>query len=68
MLSYVPETKDLTFLDGGWAVEWRPCTGSFVTSPGGAPVHVRGTVLVVYKKLPDGSWKGFRGMGLSRRE
>ena len=24
VLSYVPETKDFAFLDGGWAVEWRP--------------------------------------------
>ncbi|HET6668870.1 MAG TPA: DUF4440 domain-containing protein [Pyrinomonadaceae bacterium] len=63
VLSYVPEPKDLTFLDGGWAVGWGLWTGSFVTSPGGAPVHVRGTVLGVLKKLPDGSWKGFRGAG-----
>jgi ketosteroid isomerase-like protein len=63
VLSYVPEYKELIFLDGGWAVEWRPFTGSFITSPGGAPVHVRGKVLIVYKKLPDGSWKCFRGAG-----
>jgi ketosteroid isomerase-like protein len=65
VLSYVPEYKELIFLDGGWAVEWRPFTGSFITSPGGAPVHARGMVLIVYKKLPDGSWKCFRGMGVS---
>jgi hypothetical protein len=35
VLSYVPETRDLTFLDGGWAVEWRTYTGSYVDSPGG---------------------------------
>jgi ketosteroid isomerase-like protein len=63
VLSYVPEYKELIFLDGGWAVEWRPYTGSFITSPGGSPVHVRGTVLIVYKKLPDGNWKCFRGAG-----
>ena len=63
VLSYVPEPKDLTFLDGGWAVEWRVWTGSFVTSPGGAPVHVRGMGLGVLKKLPDGTWKGFRAAG-----
>ena len=63
VLSYVPEPKDLTFLDGGWAVGWGLWTGSLVTSPGGAPVHVRGTVLGVIKKLPDGTWKGFRGAG-----
>ena len=66
--SYVPEPKDLTFLDRGWAVYWGLWTGSFVTSPGAAPVHARGTVLGVLKKLPDGSWKGFRGMGLLSRE
>ena len=63
VLSYVPEYKELIFLVGGWAVEWRPYTGSFITSPGGAPVHVRGRVLLVYKKLPDGNWKCFRGAG-----
>jgi ketosteroid isomerase-like protein len=62
-LSYVPETKDFIFLDGGWAVEWRDFTGSYVDSPGGEPKHVRSTGLVVYKKLPDGSWKVFRGVG-----
>jgi ketosteroid isomerase-like protein len=65
VLSYVPEPKDMTFLDGGWAVEWRQYTASFVTSPGGAPVHARGTVLIVYKKLPDGAWKCFRGAGIT---
>ncbi len=68
VLSYVPEPKDLTFLDRGWAVGWGLWTGSLVTSPGGAPTRVRGTVLGVLKKLPDGSWKGFRGMGLLSRE
>ena len=64
VLSYVPEYKELIFLNGGWAVEWRPFTGSFITSPGGAPVQARGMVLIVYKKLPDGSWKCFRVAGI----
>ena len=63
VLSYVPETKDFTFLDGGWAVEWRTFTASYVDSPGGEAKQIRGTVLAVFKKLPDGSWKCFRGMG-----
>jgi ketosteroid isomerase-like protein len=63
VLSYVPEYKELIFLDGGWAVEWRPFTGSFITSPGNAPVNGRGMVLIVAKKMPDGSWKCFRGAG-----
>jgi ketosteroid isomerase-like protein len=63
VLSYVPETKDFTFLDGGWAVEWRVFTASYVESPGGEVKQIRGTVLGVWKKLPDGSWKAFRGMG-----
>jgi len=62
VLSYVPETKDLTILDG-WAVEWRSFTASYVESPGGETKQVRGTVLGVYKKLPDGTWKVFRAMG-----
>jgi uncharacterized protein (TIGR02246 family) len=62
VLSYVPETRDLTFLDGGWAVAWRSFTAS-VESPGAEGKQMRGTVLMVLKKLPDGSWKVFRGMG-----
>jgi hypothetical protein len=64
VLSYVPETKDLTFLDDGWAVEWRTFTASFVESPGGEPREIRGTVLGVFKKLPDGRWKVFRAIGM----
>ena len=64
VLTFVPETKDLTIWDGG-AVEWRYFTASYVASPGGEPTHVRGTVLAVHKKLPDGSWKVFRAMGIS---
>jgi hypothetical protein len=41
--SYVPETRDLVFLDGGWAVEWRSLTASYVASTGGEPVQGRGT-------------------------
>ena len=62
VLSYVPETKDLTFLDDGWAVEWRSFTASYVDSPGGEAKQIRGTGLVVLKKLADGSWKSFRAM------
>ena len=64
VLSYVPENREMIFLDGGWEVEWRPYTLSFITSPGGAPVHIRGMVLGVHKKLPDGTWKAFRGAGI----
>jgi uncharacterized protein (TIGR02246 family) len=63
VLSYVPEIKELTFLDGGWAVEWRSFTASYVDSPGGEAKQIRGTALGVLKKLPDGSWKVFRAMG-----
>jgi ketosteroid isomerase-like protein len=63
VLSYVPEVKDFTFLDGGWAVEWRTFTASYVDSPGGEPKDIRGSVLMVLKKLPDGSWRCFRAMG-----
>ena len=64
VLTFVPETKDLTIWDGG-AVEWRYFTASYVASPGGEPKQVRGTVLAVLKKLPDGSWKCFRAMGIT---
>jgi uncharacterized protein (TIGR02246 family) len=62
VLSYVPEYKELTIADG-WAFEWRYYTGSYVESPGGQVKHIRGKVLAVLKKLPDGRWKCARGMG-----
>ena len=64
VLSFVPETRDLTIWDGA-AVEWRYFTASYVASPDPEPKQVRGTVLVVLKKLPDGSWKCFRAMGIA---
>ena len=60
VLSYVPETTDLTMLDG-WAVEWGNFTGSYVESAGGEVKQIRGNWLMVLKRLPDGSWKYFRG-------
>ncbi|HAF24568.1 MAG TPA: hypothetical protein DCK93_16975 [Blastocatellia bacterium] len=64
VLSYVPETRDLTMLDG-WAVEWGNFTGSYVESADGEVKQIRGNRLMVLKRLPDGSWKYFRGMGAS---
>jgi uncharacterized protein (TIGR02246 family) len=64
VLTFVPETKDLTIWDGG-AVEWRYFTASYVASAGGEPTRVRGTLLAVLKKLPDASWKVFRAMGIT---
>ena len=64
VLSYVPETKDLTIADG-WAFEWRQYTASYVESPGGEEKRVRGDVFLVLKKQPDGSWKAHRGMGVT---
>ena len=63
VLTFVPETRDLTIWDGG-GVEWRHFTASYVASPGGEPTQVRGTALLVLRKLPDGSWKCFRAMGI----
>ena len=64
VLAYDPETKDVTIFDG-WAVEWRQYTASFVASPGGEPTHARGTVLGVYRKMPDDNWKAFRAIGFT---
>jgi ketosteroid isomerase-like protein len=63
VLSYVPETKDLTITDG-WAFEWRHFTASYLESPGGEVKRIRGDVFIVLKKLPDGSWKCHRAMGV----
>jgi hypothetical protein len=45
VLTFVPETKDLTIWDG-WAVEWGYLTGSYVESLGGEPKQTRGARLV----------------------
>ena len=67
VVSYVPETKDITILDG-WAVEWGYITGSYVETPGGEVKQILGTRLMVLKKMPDGSWKCFRGIGVRRSQ
>src|SRR5262245_60964011 len=64
VLSYVPETKDLTMLDG-WAVEWGNFTASYIESAGGEVKQIGGNRLMVLKRLSDGSWKYFRGMRAS---
>jgi uncharacterized protein (TIGR02246 family) len=64
VLSYVPETRDLTVTDDGWAFEWGHFTASYVESPGGEEKRFRGKRLMVLKKQPDGSWKCARVMGV----
>jgi len=64
VLSYVPEPRGLTMLDG-WAVEWGDFTGSYVEAAGGEVKQIHGNRLMILKRLPDGSWKYFRGMRAS---
>ena len=64
VVSYGPESAELTITDDGWAFEWRYFTASFEESPGGEVKRVRGKVLMVLKKQPDGSWKCARAMGV----
>jgi ketosteroid isomerase-like protein len=59
VLSYAPETQDLTITDG-WAFEWAYFTGVFVES--GKETRIRGKRLMVLQKQPDGAWKCARGM------
>jgi uncharacterized protein (TIGR02246 family) len=63
VLSYVPEVKELAIIDG-WAFEWKYYTASYVESPGGEVKHIRGKVLMVLKKQPDGGWRCARAMGV----
>src|SRR5436853_4295194 len=63
VLSYVPTNHLATMLDG-WVVGWRYFSLSYVRSVGGEAKQLRGQVLFVLKRLPDGSWKGFRVMGV----
>jgi len=52
VLTYTPEIKDLTILDG-WAVEWGYFAASYVESPGAEAKQIRGSRLSVFKKLQD---------------
>jgi ketosteroid isomerase-like protein len=61
VLTYAPEIKDVTITDG-WAFEWGYFSASFVESPGGQERRLRGKLLRVLKKQPDGSWKAARAM------
>jgi ketosteroid isomerase-like protein len=64
VLSYVPETTHLTMMSDGWVVFWRYFSLSYVASAGAETQQVRGQVLIVLKRLPNGSWKAFRVMGV----
>ena len=44
---------------------WGYFTASYVESPDGEAKQIRGTVLAVHKKLPDGNWKTFRAMAFA---
>jgi hypothetical protein len=61
VLSDVPEVKDVTITDG-WAFEWGYFTASIVESPGSEDKRLRGKLLRVLKKQPDGSWKVARAI------
>src|SRR5215204_4801010 len=62
VVSYLPEIKDVTITDDGWAFEWGYFTASYVEAPGGEEKRIRGKLLRVMKKQPNGSWKGAREM------
>jgi ketosteroid isomerase-like protein len=65
VLSYVPETTHLTAMLDGWVVFWRFFNLSFAVGPaGGEAKQLRSQVLIIMKRVPDGSWKGFRMMGV----
>jgi uncharacterized protein (TIGR02246 family) len=64
VLSYVPENKEVKVMADGWAYVWGYFTASYVESPGGEVKRIRGTRLMVLQKLPDGSWKAARAMGV----
>jgi ketosteroid isomerase-like protein len=63
VLSYVPTNHLTTMLDG-WVVGWRYFSLSYVGSARGEAKQLRGQVLFVLKRLPDGSWRAFRVMGV----
>jgi ketosteroid isomerase-like protein len=62
VVSYVPEIKDVTITDDGWAFEWGYFAASYVEAAGGEEKRIRGKLLRVLQKQVDGSWKGARAM------
>ena len=61
IVTYVPEIKDVTIVDG-WAFEWGVFTTSFVAGPGSEEKPFRGKLLRVLKKQADGRWRVAIGM------
>ena len=61
-LCYKPDIKDLQ-IAGDWAFEW----GYFSYKNSGEPQAVRGKVLRVIKRQPDGSWKFARVIGFTEK-
>lgn len=61
-LCYRPEIKDLQ-IAGDWAFEW----GYFSYKNSGDAKAVRGKVLRVIRKQPDGSWKFARVIGFTEK-
>ena len=59
-----PETRDLTFLSPGWQSSGAPSAHGLWNRQVARPKQIGGIVLAVWKKLPDGNWKGFRAMGV----
>lgn len=53
VVSYVPEIKDVTIIDG-WAVEWGYFTASFVESPDGEEKHIRAKCFGSLRSKPTG--------------
>ena len=63
VLSYAPETKDLTLLDGGWGIEWRSFAASYVDSPGGEVKRIRGTGWRCGRSSRTTAGRSFAGRG-----
>jgi len=61
VLTYVPTIKDLR-ITGEWAFEWGTFNASYRDSAAAEVQKVKGTVLRVLRKQPDGTWKFARVM------
>ena len=62
-LTYVPEAKEIIVTPDGWAFEWGTFTGTFVVAPGAEVQTMTFHRMLIYRKQPDGTWKGARGIG-----
>jgi ketosteroid isomerase-like protein len=61
VVRYTPTIKDIQIV-GDWAIEWGNFSGAYKQFPGDSLHVIRGNLLRVLRRQPDGSWRFARVM------